>query len=468
MLGRNPLIIDAAEFLKGMSSGSEISDGGFSDESSGLNLIAEPGVVYGPSGIVDADTDTRLTGNIIASSPDMNVYLGTNRLLVADDGSYYSYNGTKIPAVALQTDSTNTYVKGFTDIITFAGRAYVTTKEKLVEWQTPSTFNNSFASFTNTTYPHPAIVFENNAFYGDGNLLLRQTSAGGALATILTLSADQIIVALGIDPGSGKMLISTANALNISDTLPAIHKVLWYDGFSNKPLKSVIVEDMITAFHSVGGNVFAGYGTNIGYLTGSGITFLRKLANVTLDSSKLPYKHNFATMEGALYVVDGPAILAYGDVLPGRKIWRYCIKNNVNSNPYTAIFNGGNQKLGLCFAAAASPTKRFWVVDITAKSTTDNYDLYTNWYNFPRPVNIKLIHLEWLDAVTTSSWSFVYYDQDGSGSKTLSVDGGNVTSKYEFNLVGFQQKVTSFKFRATSTTVNKGLKRIIIYYDYAE
>src|SRR3990167_392122 len=169
MVGQNQLIIDWRTWLKGMSSGSEIDDGGFSPEGDGVNLIGKPGVLYAPAAEVDADTDPILTGVIIASAPDHNVTAIDQRLLVADNGTFYKYNGTKLqyPNETSGEDSTNTFAKWFTDFINFAGASFITSKEKITKWSGASTFDHDYttSAFTNTTYPHPAIVFENNAFY---------------------------------------------------------------------------------------------------------------------------------------------------------------------------------------------------------------------------------------------------------------------------------------------------------------
>ena len=486
MIGSKSIVLDWQTWLRGMSSSPEIADGGFSSETDAVNLIAQPGVVYAPASAVDSDTDTRLSGNgeIIATSPDMTAFGGNERLLVAADGSqdgtFFRYNGTKISAAAYATDTTRNYQKGFTDIITFAGEAYVTSKETIVRWQADNTITQDFFTFDTSygnTIPHPAIIFENNAFYGSRDssgraILLRQTAAAGTPATILTLTADQIIIALGIDPGSGKMLISTTNSLNISQTIPAINKVLWYDGFSNKVSKSIIVEDMITAIHSHGGTNFVGYGRNLGYLNGAGITFLRKLLNVTNDDTKLPHKHSFASLGQTMYVIDGSQVLAYGPVGSGNPIWYYAHKNRVSSNIYACIFNAGgtsgsaNSKLGLSFA-----TEKFYTFDVVSVATIDELNLFTNWIIFPRPVQIRSLSVQFKAAITSSAnYAFTYYDQSQVAIKgTLTYFDGTQTSVTELNnIVGFTDKLTALKIELSFGTDNRGLRLITIYYDPVE
>lgn len=477
MNGKHSFEIAAADFIKGVSQSADLPDGGFSSETDNVNLTATPGVLYAPAASVNSDTDSRLTGGIIASGPDMNVISATNRLLVASDGSYYSYNGTKIPAVALQTDAGNTYTKGFTDIITYAGEAYVTSKQSITRWQTPSTFNNAFYTFTTATVPHPAIVYENNAYYADKNLLLQQTSAGGAPATILTLSADQIIIALGIDPGSGLMLISTTNTLDISATLTQVNRLLWYDGNSAKVSKSAIIEEPILGFHCVGATVFVGYNNNVGYLSGAGIQFLRRLGNVTASNTELPYKHNFAHVGTTLYVLDGKVVMAFGEVQRGKKVWYPAWSNPINSNKPTFLGEVGSKKLGMGFA-----TTKFYTFDTSSVATIDSMAFTTNKYPFPRPVYIRGFYFEYADAVVNNDnnrdffyktqaqgTGFVIIQDPTASFSVLKNTSGASVYFIEVPTPGMaDDKVRMLQLKYNTSTVNSGLRRIVVYYDIAE
>ena len=300
MIGKRQIVLDASEWLKGMSTGTEVADGGFSDLTEGVNLTNVPGVVYAPAASVDGDSDSILdsTGEIIATCPDHNVSSGREFLAVTDTGFYVTYNGTKLVTTS-HTDATNTYGTFFTHMAPFQGATFITAKENIIKWTSATTFDDEYADFTNQTMPHPLIVFENNLYYGDGNLLLRQIGISGVPATILTLSADQVIVALGIDPGSGKLLISTTSGLNASGTLPKTNKLHWYNGSSNKTSKTVIVGDIITSFESVASTVYVGYGTSLGFINGSGVQWLRNLKNVTFATEILPYQNKITSIGNA-------------------------------------------------------------------------------------------------------------------------------------------------------------------------
>ena len=477
MIGKHFVEFGAADFAKGVSTSADIADGGFSFETDAVNPLAVPGVLYSPAASVNSDTDTRLTGNLIASCPDMTFTSPSERLYVSDDGKAYRYNGTKLDAAGIALTAAQVWAQGFTDIVTFGGEAYVSSKASLTRWQNDNTIDAGGSwpvTFTTTNVPHPGLVYENNMYWADKNLLLIQSSVGDAVAptTVLTLSADQMIVALGIDPSSGLMLISTKNALDVSNTISTINKLLWYDGNSAKVSKSAVVEEGITGFQSVGGSVLVGYGFNIGYLSGSGIQFLRKLKNVTASNEELPYKHKMASIGNTFYVLDGKQILAFGEILPGRKVWYPAWSNPVNSNKPTCIANVGSKKLGIAFA-----TTKFYTFNTSSVATADASIVYTNKYNFPRPVFIRSLYVEYADAVANSdnSRSIAYIaDSIPFSSSTILTDAlynSSGASVYVFPDItgGIKDiKVRWLQLKYTNSSTLYGLRRIIIYYDVAE
>ncbi len=471
MIGKKELIIDASDFIKGMSTSSEVNDGGFSTETDAVNLAYLPGALYAPAAAVDSDTDTRLTGNIIASSPDMELIAANNRLLVGDNDTYYKYNGTKIIASPYTGGTASTTSAGFTDIITFGGEAYVSCKERIKRWVSGNTITD-LGSFTSANVPHPMIVYENNFYAADGNLLLQATAVNTMPTTILTLDNRQVIMSIGIDPGTGLMLLSTTSTVDVGGTLPSINKLLWYDGNSLKVTKSVIIEDTIYGFHTNGGTTYVGYGKNIGYMNGSGISFLRKLINVTNDVKELPYKHHFASIGNTMYVLDGLQILAFGEILPGSKKPYYCFKNNTNSSKPLAIANGGNNNLIYGFA-----TNKFYSFNTRSVATTNTMTFYTNEYSFPRPIFLRSVVIEYVDAVVNNDDNRSLYAFYNPALATILYVQGTTNLKntsgasvyFTENIIGFlPQKTRTIKLRYLASSANTGVKRIIVYYDVAE
>lgn len=422
------------DILRGMSSSEFIQDGGFSPLTEGINPTKQPGLIYFSAEKVDQTDD--LTDDLIASCEDGT--LGTSavdRIFVDDAGKYYDWDGTTLDNIATDGGTPNGgYAKGNTQMISFGitnNRAnifttngqYITRLELSSDTLTATfkqfTFNASSASLV---APHPCIVFENNAFYGDGNLLRRQTSATDTtVGVIMTLPTEQIIVSFGIDPGTGYLLISTVEGPNASDTKNRICRVHYHDGFSNKSVKTIIVDDMITAFYPVGAVMYIGYGQNLGIWDGQGIRFLRKL-NVSLNSTKLPYRDNFTNIGSTLYVIEANKILAYGPVIGSSPpIFYYAFVNkdgNLVAGDLTCITNLGSGLLGFGWVDA-SAVEKFATLDTTSVSTlTNNFvKFYTNKYQFPTSITFNSVVIEYGVALPTSSaYADIYIGHIASNS----------------------------------------------------
>jgi hypothetical protein len=321
------------------------------------------------------------------------------------------------------------------------------------------------------------LVYENNLYYGDKNLLLIQSAVGVAPTTILTLSADQMIVALGIDPSTGLMLISTKNALDVSGAISTINRILRYDGNSAKVSTTTITEEGVVGFHNVGNYVYVGYGNNIGYFSGAGVQWLRKLNNVTASNTELPYKHHMAHVANTLYVLDGKQVMAFGEITPGKRAWFPVWSNPVNSNKPTMIAEVGAKKIGLAFA-----TSKFYTLDTSSVATIDSMMFFSNKLNFPRPVYIRTLYVEYATAISNNDANRnLYYMTEAQGTGFVLLQDPSTTVSALKNTSGasvyfielpctgmLADKVRSLQFRYNVDTVNSGLRRIIGTYDTAE
>lgn len=413
-IGAKSFDIDGSDFIKGISSSNYLMDGGYSPQTFGVNTTYTPGLLYGQSPAVD-QTDA-LIGTLRASCEDPTTAASAAfyRLFVASDGTYYTWDNSTLALV--HTDGTNPTKYGRADMVGFGNTYVYTTNEVgIVEWQVGTAFNDTFYVFTGANgpnVPHPALVFEDNAFYGNGNTLLRQTGIGVAPAVILTLPTNQVIVALGIDPGSGRMLISISDGLNASDAQVKVFRVGYYDGFSAKLLKVVIVDDMITCFHPVGGSLYITYGQNLGYWTGAGIQFVRAL-NISLTSAALAYKQHVTHIGTTLFVIENSKILAYGNIIRGQSPVPYYVFDNTPSAVETTISlitNVGSGQIGYGYVDANAVPK-FFVLDTTSVSSTGGVPWRSNRYIFPRPVTFNQVVIEYGISLPT----------DGSTVGTLSV-----------------------------------------------
>lgn len=423
-----------------------------------------------------------MADEIIASCPDHQAAGSDARLVVTQEsdntGHYFRYNGTKLGAI-LEDDTDNTdYDKGSTNMVVYGNSTYIATKGSLIRLSGSDTWSVSHQEEAlGGEFNHPLLVFENSLYIGDGNELKRITSDGGASSVVLTLPTNEIITALGIDRGTGKILIASRSGPqsgNVSNTLTTTNSLSWYDGFSNKVSKYVRVDDQILSFHNVGNVTYVGYGQNVGFISGSGVRFLRKLRNVDLAVDELPYKDNFANIGSTLYVVDNHVVMAYGEILPGRKVWWPVFEAPSNTR-IDAIMPLGSNKLGVSYA-----TKNFISLDVTDTDTIGTLRLVTNKYTFPRPIQIQSIYMEYITAIannsTTGRTLNIFFAHEGyNTSNTLSREGESSlhntsgSTLYEmYPVLGVADKTWGFQLEYIQDTTNWGFRRMLVYYNFIE
>ncbi|MDO8094408.1 MAG: hypothetical protein Q6360_13100 [Candidatus Brocadiales bacterium] len=479
MIGKEQLVIDWRDFVRGMSSSNEMADGGFSPNTDCINLLTTPGVVYNAAAPVNRSTGA--TGQMIASCEDpsgnyQRIFLSSD---ANDDGQLYSATSNGTLTARGSEDTTQNYIQGRADMVAYQGEVYFTSNEYVGRYSSigsSNTVNPQFFLFNSALVPHPALVYEDNIFYGDGNLLRRQTSAGGTPATILTLATGIIIVALGIDPGSGKMLISYVSQLNVSGTINTQSRVGFYDGLSNKLDRTVIIEEMITAFPTAEGVQYASYGPYLGYWNGSGVSFLRRFANIAYDNTELMYKHHFTSIGSTLYFIDNLQIIAHGHPYQGSpKVFYPAFRNRVNSNNFFHVANLGNNLL--CFSMS---TSLFYTVDVTSVSDSNTLSFDTNVYRFPRTIEITGFFIEYADAVGASvlPGTLLYLNKSVIGNSTAFLGLSSLTNTASSGIretlpdvlgaASSRGRTFQFRFTQSDSAVNIGICRIIIYYNVVE
>lgn len=433
MIGVKSFEIDGSNFIKGITSSQNLTDGGFSNLSQGINLLVTPGILSFVAS--PADKSANLAGAMIASCED-SALLGEDKLLLSrsanGDGKYYTYSDG-VGLTLKRTDSTNNYQFGVSDMVFFNGSVFATSFESITKWTVDSTFTVAFKTFSNSGVPHPILVYENFCYYGDGNLLRRQTDAtDSTISTILTLGTEQTITALGIDPGSGNMLISTTTAQNVSDTRTAPAKVHYYDGVGNKTLKTVIVDDIVNAFYPVGATIYLSYGQSLGYWTGAGIQFVRKFS-WTFDNTSLAYRNHFTNIGNTLYVIEGNTIEAYGQVIGNApKVFRYVFEDS--SRQLSLITNLGQNKIGIGASGTISTATNnvFYSLDTSTVASLGNSTWYSLRYNFPRPVTFQSAVIEYDSAMPTDGNPIGQLSLVANGSSTVLLSITNiVANKYE-------------------------------------
>lgn len=485
-LGKKIIEWGPEDMMRGVSTSDEMSDGGFSPRTDQVQLINEAGVCYFPA--PPTDKSTNATGDMIASAEDQSGSYA--RLFVSadasQDGQFYSIDSSGTLTARGSEDTSHNYIAGRTDFIGYQGEAYATTDTTIVQWSGiggANTFNTSFFTFNDSFAPHPALVFEDNAFYGDGNRLLRQTSAGGTPATILTLPTGFVITALGIDPGSGKMLIGIVNQYNVSATINSQARVSFYDGFSPKVLRTVLMDDMVTAFPTTEGQLYIMYGRNLGYWNGAGATFLRKL-DITFDNAVLAYKHHFTSIGATLYMIQKRQILAHGPLQTnGSKVFYPVYYNYVNSNNLTNIAYIGTlasttaQGISIAFNSA-----KFYTLDINSSADSGTVTLYSNVYHFDGSGDASVNFGVWVRRIVLYWKNQITNNVDVGSIRFLNEQGQVVTSIGQSGLFDLQNTTGAanaftvidigggrgclfyeFQFNLIIDTFNAGIHRLVVY-----
>jgi hypothetical protein len=479
MIGKFNFEIGGEEFLRGMGTSDFLNDGGFSSVSEGANVFHTPGLMYGSPPVVDQTDD--LVDDLIASCEDPRVFTGGatfKRMFVDNAGQYYSWNGTLLDLIA--TDGTNPtkYADSKTDMIGFGENTIFTTNAVSITKLVPSTgvLTDAYYNFVGSVaavVPHPALVYEDNAYYGNGNTLLRQTDPAAAPTVILTLPTEQTIVTMDVDPGTGKMLISIIDGLNAGDTNNRVARVGYYDGFSNKLSKVVLIDDMITSFYPVGNSLYVCYGQNFGYWTGSGLQFLRKLS-VPLTSAGLVYKHRITNIGTTVYMVEGAKVLAYGQ-LAGRtnKVFYY-VHTEKESGALltlglTLLVNLGSNVLGYAFINESS-VEKFYTMDISSVASLTASDIWrSNKYTFPKEVIITGVRIEYGVALPTndSTVGTLYVYDDKQAVTSLGAVSTTVSNTYEVELTNPTINTRSIQL-SYPFSLQYPIRRFTVFYNKKE
>lgn len=487
MIGYNALEIGARsdgvnDFVLGMGQSSESNDGGFSPESLGVNVIAIPGILNAPGAVTDKSTN--LTDEIIASCEDPT-YLGNDRYFLDDTGAFYTWNGTTLTKKV--TASSDLFTQGTTDFIPWNTTAdglmfYATTKAgsggdivryngnaTLVEnWWTNAAHLNQSA-LSSTTPWRPLLVFETYLYIGDANKLHRVDIAKTVSNGILTLGANEIISALGIDNASGKMLIAVTTASDYSASRNGRSKIYYYDGYSNKAIKACEVNGLITSFVSVGNDTYVFYGNKFGQFIGSGIQHLRTLDFAIGTATLLIYPHRRTVIDNTIYIAENDSVLAYGEIVPGRKVFYYAVSPDTSSQNFTCLTAIGGNQLGFSYA-----TNTFKIHNVTSIAAVDSgfSGFFSRKYKFSRPIHIHSVHIELYSAALTGTatiGSLRIVDEQGTTTliNTFARETGVTKQFLLSDDLGIKTRLVQLRWNWGTSQVT-GVRRFIIYYDYAE
>lgn len=487
MIGKYTLEIGWKEFLDGMTSSPETEDGGFSPETNAVNITSTQnslGILY-PSGFKSDKASS--DGQFIASCPDPDSGFGIYRYMLTTTGKFYSINSSSV--ATLRQTGVKTYIQDYSDMVVYKNGLYATSSSDITlatganltsideTWWTTTKSKTALTA----SIPHPLLVFEDALWIGDGNLLHKWdgTTATGASGSppvsFLTLNTGLVITALGIDPSTGKMLISATDGIATPGNFPRQAKVYVWDGFSAKPSRAVVVDDIITAFYPMGGIMYVCYGVNFGYWNGSGISFIRKFKNNTYGGTDtLVYKHRITNVGKKILIADGVDILTMEETLPGQKKFyvSYKIISTLNSR-YDIIFNLGSDNLGLCFTSSG-PIYNFSVLNLKSVASGGSLDFYSKKYKFQRPIYVREINIEYANSIASSatSGSIVLLDQNATNIATPSLTNDSSAATYQIvRTITSNKKIKTLQLNYTNagyTNIVAGIRRFLINYDVVE
>lgn len=485
MVGKNQVQITANQFVQGLATSDYTNDGGIGTSSTNLTLQATPGVIRATGSTAFGTGNTIPTGeNIIAVCEDPQTSTSSyNGIAVTDGGSFASIGGANFNAFTRDGSNFSNFKAGVTHMVSFAGAAFATRTTDIAKYTTSGgtdTIDGSWWVTTKAQTPltgsarHPLLVFEGFMWVADGNLLHSVASDLTTFATPLTLNSNERIVSLGIDPYTGLMMIGVRTIYSTTDDLAAANYVYLYDGYSTKSRKKIRVDGTIWGLHTVGGQVYVGMNNTIGAWNGAGVNFLRRLADTKQGTNTLPNKMRLSSYQNTLLVVDNDnTILAYGDVVPGRKVWFPLYYASGGSQDVDLIYDMGNDSSTSIplspwiMATGGSQVARVVKPLDTSVAGTGVY--YAPNINFERPVNIRRMRVFTTGVTTTAGIGDVSITDEKATEHKPTVHTFVVSSgtKYVFDF-DFNQALQMCQPKIQLDTQAFGLVRIILYYDVVE
>lgn len=510
---KQSIIIDSDELVQGMTTSSNLTDGGISPESEGINLVANPGVVYPTSGA----TDTGNTGRsfpMLASCNDVGTSSSYDRIFIDSSGRLYGVLGS---SGALQeivvTSPTGTFVYGQTDLIYYSDGVYATENTNIAKYTisyggSPTAVQNvvwwtsTQGQGNLTSNPHPMIVYNKVLFVADGNKL-HTWDGTTATSAVLTMYPNEVITALDIDPGTGSMLVgivtlnggfgagtSDFNSLRYAQAFVGL-----YDGVNpTQFLRKIPVDAPVTAFRSVGGGVYCVYGNKIGTWNGSGIDFVREMFQSTgLGTPLVQYKNTVSNVNKVFLYTDNfgnknpylsnasNKIIAISPIKRGQpSIFPLVSVSQQSIHVVSGGWSTSTSEPGVFYSYFGSDT--FEHVEFvplyshsTVLSTGDSSPIYVSKrVAFQRPSEVNIVRVFYEDTFATTAASFgtiSIVDDNRTVAYSESVpnpssESGMTNGNGAWFDVRCQVKTTEFQivYQWTETGTSHGIQKVMVFY----
>lgn len=477
MIGKNQIEIKGQDFIAGISTSPDTTDGGYSPETQNVSIANVVGCISSTY----ASSATALSDNIICAC-DNGGNPTVEKFLLGNNGHLYYQAAGVYTSYATYTGNTGNL---YSDMVSFMGDIYFTTDSNICFSQnsgaTSGTVNSTWWTGTKgqtaltTGRRHHLFVFNGLMFITDG-AWIHSWDGTSIVYKRFSLNIDQEIIDLGGDIAQGRMLVSYVQNVNYSGQTQIFlqnRTALYFVGSwdTSDPLKfvypAVQVEDVVWTFIYYGGYQYVIYGGNFGYFTGSGIQFLRDLNFDQTIALQVINKHKVAISGNTLYMADLNQILAYGNITKAAKSFWYLFTevglSGTNGN-ILCLFKATPSSLGLGFDDSGFSVKTF---DLTPTNASTQGTFYSLQYYFPNPVFIRDIDVEYKNSVNgnTTAGLITTIDETNNQVSIPIKNTNNSAAVYKIKannaLVG---KVSRLQIKYLFST-GVPVRRFIIRYD---
>ena len=470
--GSSRIELAPSDFIKGMSTSNFSEDAGYSNSSSGIDIFSLPGVIRGS---VPLNQISSTSGTWVACSETVAINSAAYRIVLNSNGTLYGIGYDGAVSSLYSDTSGNTYARPYSDIILYGGNYYYASQNDVAQivyssgTVMPAWFSNTTGGSVLNSFPHPMVVFNRRLYIADQENI-RMYDPTQSTPSVIVYSGDigTVILAMTIDPSSGRMLVSFENQTNSGGVMDSSAWIGYYDGINpTQLLKKIEVEQRVTAFYNVGGTIYVIYGENLGMWNGNGIIFLRKL-NTKISSTTSIDRSRLSNIGNILLIADGNNVLAYGENVMGNKVFTnlFTAANDMTIDILTSIgtstSSGGTGGIGYDINILGNSHVSNTTIFQATPNGTGSF--VSNIINIPAKKAIMGIDVFMDQAITTGSITMTLTDDNGTTINCGPNSSNVLTSGLKARLL-FQHNTTSFQINATFSTCNAGIRRVIVYYN---
>ncbi len=483
------IVIDANNFIQGVSTAEWLADAGYSPKTKGHDLARSKGILYPMPATDTTDAPTARIVYKCANTAFDQTSIDEKAFLADEAGNYYSLqlNGT---LTVRKTDSTNTgdYAVGFGMVI-FKGYLYTAVNDEITRISLTTNaggLNTTDFTWGTTTYgsilsgqPILLQVVE-DTLYIMTTYRIHTWDGTTKVTDALRLPLDIYATASIIHPNGRDLIVFTTRHDSTGGAQRAIQNHLYktesfafiINTATLEYTQRIPIVDQVEGVRNVNGILYVTYGEKLGYFDDAGIHFLRDLElNLGTTTSSTQYKkllwsQKLDDVDGMLIVPDGNNMLAVGDLGQGRMFYHPITMPSVDI--IDVIYYLGRGYLGFTTLTGASTYAGYYVDYTYTTATMQTGVTWTaNRYTFPQRAWIRRIEVEHEALASGTIIEIGWNDELETNTvlKTLdfSVQGAVGRTRIDCNI-----NTSLFQPTVKWTANPKGIKKITIYYEVGE